>query len=873
MGKENCICRKIVWIYFIFLLFCDANEDIFVSSIVLDNQPTNFAVQEKKNHTNLYMRLILDYHIFFQSPMQEQLAQIENSIIDKINTKQDVIYIYEIVKSIYSKVQDSFENKSFLKEFYFFLTTLESLVEENYQAINFVLVERASQISPEIIKKFLIISLSNFLREQNQFSKEVKENICLKILFWVFKNYNEIKNIFQLDNSNLVITEEELFFFLYPLFIINTTKTYEKINFDKILQKYFKIKTIHGYNYLQRRKFPLFVNNAMAYDIISRDSILLNLLSNEENEQEIARISYVMKEKIIPIIEEIQRLERGEIGKTGSQFFSINASSIQNYLEDFVPPADLFKIINIQGGYNASKLSYAVWSRVKQNNSPLSILFKNVWDSLWNTSIYASKFINSSLMRAYGMPLVLLWPKQSVDTKKMAQEGITKLFDGKDISGEDLNKFIAAYNKKLISEGPIITLGDRNAYLENADFGVTKMLQHIPGGVKTASFLYQLPLAAYAGVFAWFGTKELINQVKNMINYNKYFILLKKLILYSNELSLALVRLYKNNNISEEDMIPEIIELRKLFLEKKDNHIFNQIINLNKNPLNMIVNNVKNFFVPGLMSRFYFTEFLSNKDIKKLYLFIGAVDTIFAKLYLLLNYNETEKVEFCIPKLVSLNNQAELYIKDVWYGWTQKPIKNTLELGEKFSNRNMLLVSPIAGGKTVLLSTILTALYLANMAIAPAEKMEYTYFINILDHLSHDYEVGQGMSKHLAERASMETIKNIAKNTNGQNKSIVLIDEILSGTQKELAIKEASESLPFILQNKNILSIITTHFPEIIKLVENKNSSLSLYYLEVLHMVGEFYRTYKLKKDDINNWWIRDPEVAFLYQQSILNKI
>ena len=179
----------------------------------------------------------------------------------------------------------------------------------------------------------------------------------------------------------------------------------------------------------------------------------------------------------------------------------------------------------------------------------------------------------------------------------------------------------------------------------------------------------------------------------------------------------------------------------------------------------------------------------------------------------------------------------------------------------------MILVSPVAGGKTVLLSTILSNLYLMNIGISTAKKLESNYFLNIIDHLFHEYVIGGGISQHLAERKSMEKIKSII---NKNERSIAIIDEIYKGTQPELAVHQALEDLKSILPKKNIIIIITTHFPEIIALIKEPLYNISLFYIKVIEGAGgEFIRTFKLLPHDEQNWWMNDIKKSARYQKWI----
>ena len=209
-------------------------------------------------------------------------------------------------------------------------------------------------------------------------------------------------------------------------------------------------------------------------------------------------------------------------------------------------------------------------------------------------------------------------------------------------------------------------------------------------------------------------------------------------------------------------------------------------------------------------------------------------------------------------------------LENVWYGNIKNdlPIYNSIYFGNN-NSRNAMIIAPTAGGKTVMLSTIISSLYIANMGIAPASNMQYTYFSDILENISSEYEIGSGLSGNLSERKTIEDIKaTLEKNKELGIKTIILIDEMYKGTRADLACIQGVKNISEIIKNENVIFIMTTHIPELSQLVLTKTiENIKLYYLQVDEISnGKFINKFKLLPNDINNWWLNDFEKAKRYQ-------
>lgn len=183
---------------------------------------------------------------------------------------------------------------------------------------------------------------------------------------------------------------------------------------------------------------------------------------------------------------------------------------------------------------------------------------------------------------------------------------------------------------------------------------------------------------------------------------------------------------------------------------------------------------------------------------------IGKIDFIFAKA----EYAKSTKSN--IPKI---SEKKEIELKNARHPLIEeeKVVPISLTLGKEF--QTLLITGPNTGGKTVTLKTVglLNAMASSGLAI-PADN---TTSIHVFDNIYADIGDDQSISDSLSTFSShMKNIVNILKNAT--ENSLVLVDELGSGTDPiegaELAISILQE-----LESRKILTIATTHYPELKK--------------------------------------------------------
>lgn len=183
---------------------------------------------------------------------------------------------------------------------------------------------------------------------------------------------------------------------------------------------------------------------------------------------------------------------------------------------------------------------------------------------------------------------------------------------------------------------------------------------------------------------------------------------------------------------------------------------------------------------------------------------IGKIDFIFAKA----EYAKSTKSN--IPKI---SEKKEIELKNARHPLIEeeKVVPISLTLGKEF--QTLLITGPNTGGKTVTLKTVglLNAMASSGLAIPADNTTSIHVFGNIYADIGDDQSISDSLSTFSSH---MKNIVNILENAT--ENSLVLVDELGSGTDPiegaELAISILQE-----LESRKILTIATTHYPELKK--------------------------------------------------------
>jgi len=686
-----------------------------------------------------------------------------------------------------------------------------------------------------------------------------KEKKTIKTIFWILYAYNVLiqKSPSEINFNDEKINDMLLFVFSYFYTKERIDTTYEKIRFDYTLLFCFKnvLRTSDAWEFLDRiEKYNKNVNAEMAMQTVKKKNILVKLLQDPNNMQFKKDIEKYL-DQIAFFSHKVDSLKRGKkINNWIFKLFGVEGVSINSYLRGHVPPA-------ILGGMHANKFLFATHSLASTMTSGVGYYIQKAWNEgemLWSKDNKSyNHFLHNKSMFFIPSGIKFFYPERTIKDDEF--------FEKRKFSDFFLSK--NEQNATIWNNPDVITFADKWYQWQHLPGMTGVVLGYMPDIInKGTGVAYIVGSTFLKGLSWWTYTGNILSFGQGLKLYYDYLDALRSVVLYSKKLCRIIGQLYQANNIPDEDCIREFIMMKKIFGQNGDS-VFKSILEKTDNKFKLYYNTAINFIMPGLTAYSYFKEILGSVDLLIQKSFVGAVDIACAKMRLLEVANEL----FTIPEFIESNpHEVMLSIEDMWAPFTPHRVVNSVLFNNE--KKNMMIVGPVVSGKTMILSILLTSLYLANMGIVPAKNCRLNYFDYIISHMEHPYKIGSGVSQHLAERASMVSVMKLMNFLSESKRAIILIDEIYRGTLPNLAVREAFKDLPPMLIKDNVISIITTHFPQITAMTKIPDYKMSLAYMFVRNVGNTFEATYKLLSDDESNWWIRDEEKAFAYQLSKDNK-
>lgn len=172
----------------------------------------------------------------------------------------------------------------------------------------------------------------------------------------------------------------------------------------------------------------------------------------------------------------------------------------------------------------------------------------------------------------------------------------------------------------------------------------------------------------------------------------------------------------------------------------------------------------------------------------------------------------------------------------------KKYITNDVQFGE--NTKGILLYGLNSSGKSSLLRSIGTNLLLAQAGLfVSASKFEYFPYINLLTKISCADNIFKGQSTFIAE---MQELKHILSKAN--NRSMVLCDELTSGTETNSATGIVASALQFLVK-KEASFLFTTHLHGITRFSEiTDNSKISIQHFKIHFQNGDLKYERKLRQ-------------------------
>lgn len=181
---------------------------------------------------------------------------------------------------------------------------------------------------------------------------------------------------------------------------------------------------------------------------------------------------------------------------------------------------------------------------------------------------------------------------------------------------------------------------------------------------------------------------------------------------------------------------------------------------------------------------------------------IGLLDFIFAKAKFSKEFDCSEPI---------ITDEKLIHLIDCYHPLLprQTAIKNSIDLGQDFTS--LIITGPNTGGKTVILKTVglLILMGMSGLPIPAKNGSSIFIFDEIFADIGDEQSILDSLSTFSSHMTNIAFIlKNATKN------SLVLMDELGSGTDPIEGSSLAISILEY-LHKTNILTVATTHYPEL----------------------------------------------------------
>jgi DNA mismatch repair ATPase MutS len=240
---------------------------------------------------------------------------------------------------------------------------------------------------------------------------------------------------------------------------------------------------------------------------------------------------------------------------------------------------------------------------------------------------------------------------------------------------------------------------------------------------------------------------------------------------------------------------------------------------------------------------FIIYKYLCTPEIRKefSYVFdiIGEIDSYVALASKMNAHKDTPNAQFCFVDFIKKSTKPILNVKNFWNPFikTADAVANSVLLNAG-SERSMIITGPNTGGKSTTMKGLIISILTAQaFGIAPAEKMMFTPFTNILTYLNIGDDTGAGKSKFRAELDRAEKLMFSLKSLPAHDFGFVILDEIFTGTGSEQGEEFACKFIKSIHANQNVIFVSATHLEKLKGLEKETDGCIKNYQMDV-HVDG-----------------------------------
>ena len=203
--------------------------------------------------------------------------------------------------------------------------------------------------------------------------------------------------------------------------------------------------------------------------------------------------------------------------------------------------------------------------------------------------------------------------------------------------------------------------------------------------------------------------------------------------------------------------------------------------------------------------------------------------------------NNIEERKICFAEFT--NKKRKNVFKNNYYAVLKNnnPVKNNIKL-----NKNIIITGPNASGKTTVLKSLLINVILTQQFgcgfydFAKLKPYKYIHcYLNIPDTSGRD-------SLFQSEARRCKEIIDIINN-NKKDYHLCVFDELYSGTNPEEAVIGSTAFMEYLVKNKYVSSMLTTHFINVCEKLEN-NQNIINYHMDVTKQNNKITYNYLFKE-------------------------
>ena len=216
--------------------------------------------------------------------------------------------------------------------------------------------------------------------------------------------------------------------------------------------------------------------------------------------------------------------------------------------------------------------------------------------------------------------------------------------------------------------------------------------------------------------------------------------------------------------------------------------------------------------------------------------FNGYVDCLLGAIS---NIND-KYLHFC--DYTTKSNKKNVFKKSYYAALkNEKHVKNNIKL-----NKSMILTGPNASGKTTVLKTsIINIIFSQQFGCGFYESAVFKPYDYIHCYLNIPDTSGRDSLFQAEARRCKEIIDSIDENKHANH--FCAFDELYSGTNPDDAVSSSTSFMKYLIKNKNVSCLLTTHFIDVCDNL-NKNKSICNYHMSTNKEKDKIKYTYQLNK-------------------------